>query len=117
MKIATSILIQLCVLVNVWITINAFRPASSRVPKVLASNQRMLRINMGLFGNKQTDSAIEIPIQDYKNEWKVIPDMWETLAKTIPDHTMLTDNISPDTGMETNYVQFALLFLPIAPFT
>jgi hypothetical protein len=65
-------------------------------------------LKMGLFGGKP-DPTVQIPIQDYKDQWKVLPDMWETLAKIIPDNTMLTDNISPHTG--TQYMKIHFKFM------
>ena len=29
----------------------------------------------------------------FRQQWKVIPDIWESLAATIPEHTMIVDNI------------------------
>ena len=57
------------------------------------------------------DSTVKIPIQQCKDEWKVIPDIWETLAKHIPDSTMLTDNISPDTGKKASPYHETYMFL------
>ena len=54
--------------------------------------------------SQNVNPTVQIPIQDYKDEWKVIPDIWETLAKLIPNSTMLTDNISPDTGKKASFI-------------
>lgn len=120
MKISVSFVIQLCLLVNVWFVVYAFQPAPSRITTRSTSPHTSLvpferklhkgsssrdrdttsTLKMGLFGGKP-DPTVQIPIQDYKDQWKVLPDMWETLAKIIPDNTMLTDNISPHTGTHT----------------
>lgn len=113
MKIVTSFVIQLCVLVNLCVIIYAFRSTSLRASRGSTSNpfspplelsssshQRKMRI-MDVMMSQNVNPTVQIPIQDYKDEWKVIPDIWETLAKLIPNSTMLTDNISPDTGTHT----------------
>ena len=127
MKISVSFMIQLCLLVNVWFVVYAFQPAPSRITTrstsphtSLVPFERKLHkgisrdrdtasiLKMGLFGGKP-DPTVQIPIQDYKDQWKVLPDMWETLAKIIPDNIMLTDNISPDTGIQYMKIHFKFM--------
>ena len=121
MKIATSFVFQLCVLMNVWVTMHAFRSTplrissgstSSYVSSPLEISSPFSQSKMRMMDIKMSaDSTVKIPIQQCKDEWKVIPDIWETLAKHIPDSTMLTDNISPDTGKKASPYHETYIFL------
>ena len=79
---------------------------SPSLPSIVGRKQFIKRHHLSM------SASVEIaPPQQVKKikiegqDWKVVPDIWETLAKTIPEQSMLVDTIHGDEKVDLSYSQ------------
>ena len=77
---------------------------SPSLPSIVGRKQFIKRHHLSM------SASVEIaPPQQVKKikiegqDWKVVPDIWETLAKTIPEQSMLVDTIHGDEKVDLSY--------------
>ena len=76
-----------------WLLLPAVQGLVSPViPRPKSSFSSSSPIERGRLGNALPIE--QVPIKSFESQWRILPDIWSTLARSIPDQTMLIDVIS-----------------------
>lgn len=49
-------------------------------------------------------AALQIPVASLQSQWRVIPDIWDSLARLAPDQTMLVD-VTREPAVKITYAE------------